>query len=317
MNEEVRATKPNPTVSVIMPCFNDGEYLLEAVDSIKKQTYSPIELVIIDDGSDDEKTVNALNSINYHNLKIIRTDHIRPAGARNRGIKESTGKYILPLDADDIIDASYIERAVEELETDDNLGIVYCHADLFGLQTGKWELPDYDFKYEILDNCIFVSAVFRKEDWVAVGGFCEDFHYGMEDYDFWLSILELGRTVKQFDEVWFHYRIKKSSRTTEFINDYERVQETYSAIFSRHRDFYLTIFDTYCTELRRNLIDQIFQNRSKATRIDELNKIVKLQTSEWCEFCEQHQKVVKRSFSLIEICVRIKHFFKRLFKKDK
>ena len=149
---------------------------------------------------------------------------------------------------------SRLEKAVSELESDSNLGIVYCHADLFGLETGKWNLPDYDFKYEILDNCIFVSAVFRREDWVRVGGFCEDLHHGMEDYDFWLSILELGRSVLQFEETLFHYRIKDISRTSLFLNDYDKVQQTYLEIFNRHKTLYSANFETYCIELRRNLI---------------------------------------------------------------
>ena len=315
MREDISKIKLNPTVSVIMPCYNDGDYILEAVDSIRKQTYPNIELIIIDDGSDDKKTTEIINNIDYKNLKLIKTDHIRPAGARNKGIRESVGKYVLPLDADDIIESTYIEKAVSELESDSNLGIVYCHADLFGLETGKWNLPDYDFKYEILDNCIFVSAVFRREDWVKVGGFCEDLHHGMEDYDFWLSILELGRSVLQFEETLFHYRIKDISRTSLFLNDYDKVQQTYLEIFNRHKHLYSANFETYCIELRRNLIDQVIQNREKERTIYELNKKIILQNSEWCEFCSQHQQVVRFSFSIIRICVRIKHFLKRLFKR--
>ena len=154
--EDISIPSLYPTVSVVMPCYNDGDYILDAVNSIKMQSYPQIELIIIDDGSDDEKTADILKMVNYRNLKVLRTNHLRPAGARNYGIKEASGKYILPLDADDTIESSYIEKAVIELESDSNIGIVYCHADLFGCENGRWDLPDYSLKKEIIDNCIFV-----------------------------------------------------------------------------------------------------------------------------------------------------------------
>ena len=131
------------TVSVIMPCYNDGKYIGQAVESIKLQTYQHIELIIADDGSDDKETLYALKDISFPNKKIIQTNHVGPAIARSKCIAAASGSFILPLDADDIIDSTYIEKAVKVLEDNPAIGIVYCQAAFFGEKSGKWELPKF------------------------------------------------------------------------------------------------------------------------------------------------------------------------------
>lgn len=257
INEKVK----DSLVSVIIPCFNDGAYLSEAVASVREQTWKETEIILIDDGSDDPETVEIIENLPFERKTVLHTSHIGPAAARNRGIEAAAGSYILPLDADDRIDPSYIEKAMEILCSDEKIGAVFCHADLFGEQEGPWELPEYSLKNELLDNCVFVTALFRKKDWESIGGFCEDFHAGMEDYDFWLSLLESGKEIRQMPEVLFHYRIKNGSRTDLFQDNYEAVQKTYEQLYLRHRKLYRENMDTYCMELRRNLIDQLRINQ--------------------------------------------------------
>ena len=96
-------------VSVIMPCYNDGRYIEEAVESVFTQTYPDIELIVIDDGSDEQETLDVLERLR-DKIILLKTDHVRPAGARNYGIERASGKYILPLDSDDRIDKTYIEK---------------------------------------------------------------------------------------------------------------------------------------------------------------------------------------------------------------
>ncbi len=248
-------------VSVIMPCHNDGRYLEEAVESLKKQTYSNLELLIIDDGSDEQESIDAVNNVSFPSLKVLHTDHVGPSGARNQGIREARGEYILPLDADDFIDPTYIEKAVNIMQENPDVGIVYCRADQFGERTGIWDLPDYSLKAELLDNVIFVTALFRKKDWEDIGGFCTTFKNGMEDYDFWLSLIQKGCEVVQIPEVLFHYRIKPVSRTTRFQDSYEGTQETYRILYERHKDLYRKNMDLFVPEIRRVLIDHIYQLR--------------------------------------------------------
>ena len=117
-------------------------------------------------------------------------------------------------------------------------------------------------KETLFDNCIFISALFRKSDWAAVGGFCQEFLYGMEDYDFWLSIIGLGRTVVQMPETYFFYRIKPSSRTTQFLGNIEHTQETYVLLYQRHKALIAANMDLFCLRMRRYQIESIQTIRS-------------------------------------------------------
>ena len=243
-------------VSVIMPCYNDGKYIEEAVESVFAQTYKNIELIVIDDGSDEQETIDILNRLGDR-IVLLKTNHLRPAGARNYGITRATGKYILPVDSDDKIDLTYVAKAVEILDKNQKIGVVYCEADLFGEKSGKWDLPSYSFDKMLLDNVVFVTALFYREDWEKVGGFNTHMLAGMEDYDFWLAILALGKEIYQIPEILFHYRIKPVSRTTGFQSDYVQMQATYRQIYDNHKEFFEKNSEEYAKVLRDALIEQI------------------------------------------------------------
>lgn len=272
-------------VSVVMPCFNDGEYIEESVQSVLNQTYPQIELIIIDDGSDDSNTVAVLTRLREERkCTLLHTDHQGVSSARNHGIRHAKGKYILPVDSDDLIEPLYVEKAVEALEEDSQRGAVYCHADLFGELSGKWDLPDYSFDQMLRDNIVFITAMFYKDDWKAVGGFNENMTCGMEDYDFWIGILELGREIYQLPETFFHYRIKNKSRTTQLMQSEEKLKRMYQLIYQNHPTFYEKYRDEYAMQLRDALIEQILLRRKleennevyqKITQIPWLKKLIK------------------------------------------
>ncbi len=261
-------------ISVIMPCYNDGKYIMEAIDSIEKQTYQNWELIIVDDGSDDEETKRIINEIQNPKIKVFHTEHLRPAGARNYGIQKAEGTYILPVDSDDRIHEEYMEKAVKMIESNPRIGVVYCKAELFGEKSGSWNLPDYSFKHMLLDNIVFVTALFYKSDWEKVGGFNTSMAQGMEDYDFWLSILGLEREICQIPEVLFYYRIKPVSRTTNFQDNCVQVQNTYQQIYYNHKEFYQKHYDEYALVLRDALIEQIFIRRKYEERWEKISKMV-------------------------------------------
>lgn len=257
-------------VSVIMPCFNDGKYIKESIDCVENQTYKNIELIIINDGSTDLETIRILDTIQNKNIKIINTNKIGPSGARNEGIKYSTGEYILPLDSDDLIDYTYISKAVEIMEKNNNIGIVYCKASFFGEKEGDWDLPEYSINKMLINNIIFVSALFRKDDWQKVGGFDTSFLHGLEDYDFWMSILELGRDVEKIQEVLFRYRIKEISRHKSFENDIKNMKKTYEKIYFKHKKLYLDNINEYCINLRNVTIDEQFIQKRRIEKLTRL-----------------------------------------------
>lgn len=200
-----------PKVSVIIPCYNQGIYLEEAVDSVLAQTFRDFEVIVVDDGSDDEATVRLLSACDRPGTRVIRTPNQGLAEARNTGIRESRGEYILPLDADDRIAPGYLEKAVAVLDAQPEAGIVYCLAETFGARTGPWLAPEYSLGRMLLGNLIFCSALFRRSDWELAGGYRRNMAVGWEDWDFWLSLIELGRKVHRIPEVLFFYRVKEGS----------------------------------------------------------------------------------------------------------
>jgi FkbM family methyltransferase len=250
-----------PLVSVIIPCYNDGTYLKECLNSVYNQTYKSFEIIIINDGSTDEVTNNMLKNTSWPLAKIISIKHSGPSSARNAGITVASGKYILPLDADDKIHPTYIEKAVALLEEKETTGIVYCQAEYFGDLDGRWELPPYSLEVMLLDNVIFTTSLFRKTDWQNVEGYDESLKHGMEDYDFWLSLIEIGKEVVQIPEVLFYYRIRDKSRTNKFNEKIDQVQDTYLRIYRNHPRLFSKYQSEYSIGLRNALIELVFLKR--------------------------------------------------------
>jgi glycosyltransferase involved in cell wall biosynthesis len=237
-------------ISVIIPCFNHGEYVDEAVESALSQTLQDIEIIIVNDGSTDESTNRLLAGYSEQKTTVLAIPHQGLASARNAGIRESHGEYILPLDADDKISSRYAEEAVRILDSDANAGIVYCEAEMFGEKTGRWNLHKYSLQQELIENQIFCSAFFRKQDWEAAGGYNSNMLYGYEDWDLWLSLIEMGRSVHKLPDVHFFYRVRKDSMIHN-MEDVER-QFLFRQIYLNHLQIYSREFPDPVSLYREN-----------------------------------------------------------------
>lgn len=225
-----------PIVSVVIPCYNQGHYIDEAVASVRGQYFDDLEIIIVNDGSTDSFTNKLLAGYDRTEAKIIATANKGLAAARNTGIAAATGRYILPLDADDKIEQGYVEKAVAILEARQDVGIVYCQATLFGAVETDWSLPEYSLQRMLIDNIIFCSAFFRREDWLKIGGYDEGMIYGWEDYSFWLSLIEQGTVVYQIPEKLFCYRVASDS----MVRSKEKWQkiDMLKRIYLRHQDLF-------------------------------------------------------------------------------
>lgn len=224
-----------PKVSVIIPCYNQGTFIDEAVDSVLAQTFSDFEIIIVNDGSTDAATNALLKNYSRPKTTVVTTLNQGVCAARNTAIQMSGGGYILPLDADDKIEPSYLEKAVAVLDNDPKTGVVYCRADLFGAQRGEWDLKPFSLKQMMNGNCVFVSALFRRTDWDAVGGYNVNMVHSLEDWDFWLSFVERNIGFYQIPETLFHYRKHAVSRT---ILSRGKDRESQLGIILNHLDLY-------------------------------------------------------------------------------
>jgi len=256
-------------VSIVIPCYNSGHFLPETVASALAQTYQDLDVIIVDDGSTDPATIQLLDTASWPRTRIIRRANGGPSAARNTAVAASDAEFILPLDADDTIEPTYVEKAVAAIAQRPDVGIVYCKAQRFGAESGPWNLPPYTLREMVIDNVIFVTSLYRRSDWAAVGGYSETLRHGVEDYDFWVKLLALGRDVIQLDEFLFNYRIQETSRTTTFSEDRSNVVSTYAEIFRRNIGFYAKHAEMLF-EHRFGLYDEVTNYRRRYGALDRL-----------------------------------------------
>ncbi|MBR4276280.1 MAG: glycosyltransferase [Prevotella sp.] len=223
-------------ISIVIPCFNGAKWLSETVQSIFSQTFKQWECIIVNDGSID----NSFSLIKKYSeadnrIKYIDKKNEGIAIARNEAISMSQGEYILALDADDIIAPTYIEKAIEHFDKHPNTKIVYCQADFFGSVNKHWELPAYKYCEFIYNNCIFCSAIYRREDYNRTRGYNSNMKAIFEDWDFFLSMLNENDEVYCIPETLFFYRQHENSRTDMSP---ETVAEARLQIILNHPEIY-------------------------------------------------------------------------------
>ena len=223
-------------VSIIVPCYNQAEYLPETLDSVLAQTYPYWECIIVNDGSPDNTEEVARK---YCDLDKRFVYHCKEnsglADTRNYGIKHSNGYFILPLDSDDKIGTTYIEKAVQYFEEHPDTKLVYCEAELFGTQNGVWHLAPYNYENLLRFNHIFCSCVYRRSDYDKTCGYNPNMKYGLEDWDYLLSLLNREDKVYRIPETLFYYRKKEDSMVT---NISKRLSDMHVQVIFNHPDKY-------------------------------------------------------------------------------
>ena len=209
-----------PIVSIIVPCYNQADYLPETLDSVLKQTFQEWECIVVNDGSPDNTSEVAGRYVKLDpRFKLVESENKGLSGARNTGIRASSGRFILPLDSDDIIMPRYIQLAMERFERFPETKLVYCQAKKFGVVKEFWELPDYDWNKFIFNNSIFCSCIYRRGDFDKTAGYNENMKVGFEDWDFLLGFLHKEDVVYQIPKALFLYRVKRVSMTTSDVSE--------------------------------------------------------------------------------------------------
>lgn len=233
----------NPLVSVIVPCYNHGEYLLEALSSLLAQTYINWECVIVNDGSTDNTEEIAMDYCNKDSrFRYLYQSNSGVSEARNNGIKESSGEYVLPLDGDDFINKEFIDVAVSCFQGDDSLKLVYPRVELFGVENRAWDLPPYSFNELLFQNMIVCSAMYKRADYDKTTGYNIRMKDGYEDWEFWVSFLNSQDKVIQLDKCTLYYRIKAMSRNT--ISE-EKKRTLYKEIYNNNKGKYYSFLSEF------------------------------------------------------------------------
>lgn len=263
--------KVNPKVSVVIPCYNDKEYIQETIDAVLGQTFQDFEVIIVDDGSNAE-TKKVLAEIKNEKTTIINQENKGLSAARNTGFSVSKANYILTIDSDDTLDPSFLEKAITVLEKDNTVAAVSSHCTIF---VGNHKIIGYHkpkgggVSNFLFDNNSVSFALIRKGVWQSVGGYDENMKNGFEDWEFWIAVTKKGFKVHTIAEFLFHYRQKNLSMSKESKMNFRESNLNY--IYKKHSDLYGNHFAQvvdFLTELaQRNKRNEIKYKNSLEFKI--------------------------------------------------
>jgi len=228
-----------PLVSVIIPCFNYGRFVVEALDSVLHQTLTDIEILVVDGGSSDQSTLEVLRGLERpHTRVVLRHGRHLVGDNRNFGIAQARGRYICCLDADDTLEPTYLEKAVFLLETYGH-DVVSTAIRFTGARSGTvGVVPVPDLRSMVQGNHVHTCAVFRRLLWTRSGGFF-DIGVGQEhvaeDWDFWVRVAALGARIRNIaDEPLFNYRAHEGGSLSS-SEDVKPLSAQRKAILARNR----------------------------------------------------------------------------------
>lgn len=221
-------------VSVVICCKNSSKYVKYTLQSVAAQSYRNFEIILIDDGSTDNTVAILEEFINSHkeiSIKLVKlSKNVGVAQARNIGVKESSGEFLLMLDSDDLIDCKFLEKMMPPLERGE-VDIMACNPKFFGSQEGIWNMYALGFTIDefrqgnILCNC----SPYRREIFDKIGGYKNVTH---EDYYLFAQACLLGYKLGRLNEILFHYRRYPQQRTA-LVDNTKAVKEV-NAMIDEH-----------------------------------------------------------------------------------
>ncbi len=227
-------------LSIVIPYYNLGELLFETLKSVEESTYPQKEIIVVNDASTDPKSLEVLKELeeSRKDIKIIHKERNEGlALARNTGAFFAKGEYICFLDADDLVEKDYFEKAIEILKTYENVSFVGCWLEYFEGSQGFWITFNPEFPYILFHNSInSQGCVIRKRDFLNFGLNDPRMKYGMEDYDMVINLLKHGKRGVVIPRVLFKYRVRKDSMLRQF-NPYTYLY-LYKLLTERHKELY-------------------------------------------------------------------------------
>ncbi|HEY8019698.1 MAG TPA: glycosyltransferase [Thermoanaerobaculia bacterium] len=247
-------------LSVVIPCYDQGELLIEAVASVERSVEEACELIVVNDGSRQPRTLEVLDRLRRAGYRIVDQANAGLAAARNRGVALAAGSYVLPLDADNRLRPGFVPAALAILEAAPEVGVVYGNRHDFGLRNGTVEVPDFNLASLLLFNTIDACALLRKEMWSACGGY-DPRAPAWEDWELWIAGAERGWLLRHLPVVGFDYRVRPGSMITA-VDDEER-RRLYAYIIAKHRDLYGSRLPEILIEAQRSAADLLSLRRGR------------------------------------------------------
>jgi len=228
-----------PLITVVIPVFNLGAYLDEAVQSVQAQTFQDFEILIIDDGSTEPATRALLDRYQAPKTEVIRVERNQGlARTRNLGISRARGTHLCALDADDRLAPEYFAKTVAAFEKDPGLTFVSSWLHTFGDESWLWKQERCDLAMLLAEDTVHTAALVRLDAVRNVGGYDDAMgEMGYEDWDLWLSLVERGYRGTILQEVLFHYRRRAGSMSALCARG-EGHLKLMRYLLTKHRDSY-------------------------------------------------------------------------------
>jgi len=223
-------------VTIIIPCYNQGHYLAEALQSIAVANMELIDVLIVNDGSTNDETKSILNKLHQEGFTIINQENQGLGAARNAGIMASNTDYILPLDADNKIISSFKAVAFKkELDAGEFPRSIktLCKGVL---QTGILKPGKFNLQRLMLGNYIDACAMIRRSAICQVGLYDKMRIMGYEDWDLWLKLAFNGYEFYYLNELGFEYRVRKDSMMKNVNENTDRQNEIETYFLEKYAD---------------------------------------------------------------------------------
>jgi hypothetical protein len=189
-----RVARPGSPISVIIPCFNHGVYLDECLESVEAQTLPAAEVIVLDDGSTDQHTLDVLARVEQDGrARIIRQANTGPSAARNRAVAASSGELVLPLDADNRLAPNALAVMADKLHASpERVRWVYPHQQFFGNRDELAVMPEFNLWILLARNFCDTCSLIDRSVFDVGCRYREDIGLGHEDWDFFLAAAEHG-----------------------------------------------------------------------------------------------------------------------------
>ncbi|WP_298556300.1 glycosyltransferase family A protein [uncultured Algibacter sp.] len=257
----------NDLISIIVPCYNQAEYLPEALQSVLNQTYNNWECIIVNDGAtDNTETVAQEWLAKDSRFKYFKKENGGLSSARNLGIEQAKGEYILLLDSDDKINETLIAKALPEFNKDDNIGVVtyWCNRFIDNTIIDVFKPAGGNITNFLYKNSAIGTSMFRKKCWKIIGGYDEEMKNGYEDWEFYIRLTQKWN-VFVIPEVLLYYRQHAVSMRKVAVNNYDTEIRKY--IFLKHKALYIENYEETITHLLNNVA------KNKGLEIKRINSI--------------------------------------------
>ncbi|MEO6357318.1 MAG: glycosyltransferase family A protein [Ferruginibacter sp.] len=223
-------------VTVVIPCYNQGIFLMDALKSLQTCDNNLFDLIIVNDGSIEKETKIILKRLSDEGFNVFNQENKGLGEARNTGIRLSKTDYVLPLDADNKILPIYLTKAIHILNTQPEIAVVYGNAKLFGEETGALTPGPFNLQQLMICNYIDACAVIRKSAIEAVGLYDNMKIMGYEDWDLWLRFAFGGYQFYYLDETLFEYRVRENSMLRSLNQNIQRQNEIEDYFSKKYAD---------------------------------------------------------------------------------